>query len=183
MPPSSSARYLGVYFDQRLTYREHIRVKRIIAFVGCFIASPAFHFRISASCMLLPSAHFGLCGKASLHQSSTLSEQGVAAYHRSPVVCMEFHATPRSSSRHGKWGDPTLRWSSSTPASVSPELLGVRPFGQLHDHLSSPSYTRPRSYVVISPNNCLEFPFCVHLLLISFLSRISYTCVLFVTYS
>ncbi len=29
VPPSSSARYLGVYLDQRLTYKEHICVKRM----------------------------------------------------------------------------------------------------------------------------------------------------------
>ncbi len=29
VPPSSSATYLGVYLDQRLTYKEHIRVKKM----------------------------------------------------------------------------------------------------------------------------------------------------------
>ena len=59
VPPASSARYLGVYLDQRLTYKEHVRIKcQELDFaynvsVGCLEVTQPSRFQINVYCTLL----------------------------------------------------------------------------------------------------------------------------------
>ncbi len=66
MPPSFSARYLGVYLDQRLTYKEHIRVKKMELDLRlnrlCWLLHRQSALSLSNKDLLYvaPSTHFGL---------------------------------------------------------------------------------------------------------------------------